>query len=140
MEQKQKFQLKLNTFKKAVLGFSNSLKIDVSSFGDIVKDAIKNGRIQKFEYTTEMAWKLIKKYLYIYHNIDAKSPNQSIKEFYNIGLITQNSYEQILRMIEMRNRLSHEYREDYFEEIHEQLNDFLILMQEISEIISNDTM
>lgn len=140
MEQKQKFQLKLNTFKKAVLGFSNSLKIDVSSFDDIVKDAIKNGRIQKFEYTTEMAWKLIKKYLYIYHNIDAKSPNQSIKEFYNIGLITQNSYEQILRMIEMRNRLSHEYREDYFEEIHEQLNDFLILMQEISEIISNDTM
>jgi nucleotidyltransferase substrate binding protein (TIGR01987 family) len=138
MEQKQKFQLKLNTYKKAIFSFSNSLNIDINSYNDIVKDAVKNGRIQKFEYTTELAWKLIKKYLYVYHNIDAKSPNQSIKEFFIIGLISQNSYEKILEMIEMRNRLSHEYREDYFEEIHNQLNNSLELMNEISEVITID--
>lgn len=138
MEQSQKFQLKLDTYKKAVNGFSKSLQINLDNFDDDVRDAIKNGRIQKFEYTTELTWKLVKKYLYVYHNIDAKSPNQSIKEFYNIGMISQINYEQILRMIEMRNRLSHEYREEYFEEVSSQLNIYLQVMLIISDIISND--
>lgn len=138
MEQKQKFQLKLSVYKKAVQGFFDSLQIDIEVFEPVVQDAIKNGRIQKFEYTTEMTWKLIKKYLYIFHNVDAKSPTQSVKEFFNIGMINQNIYENILKMLEMRNRLSHIYREDYFEEIHEQLNNYYQIMQEVERVIAED--
>jgi nucleotidyltransferase substrate binding protein (TIGR01987 family) len=138
MEQKQKFQLKFNTYKKAVTGLSKSLDIDTSQYDEVVGDAIKNGRIQKFEYCTELTWKLIKKYLYIYHNIDTKSPSLSIKEFFNIDMIEHEVYEKLLRMLEMRNRLSHEYREEYFVEIHNQLGDFLNLMEYVIEIISRD--
>ena len=138
MEQKQKFQLKLKTYKKAVTGLSKSLDIDLSKYDEVVRDAIKNGRIQKFEYCTEMTWKLIKKYLYIYHNIDTKSPTLTIKEFFNIDMIEHVTLENLLRMIEMRNRLSHEYREEYFEEIHNQLGEFLILMESVNELITNN--
>jgi nucleotidyltransferase substrate binding protein (TIGR01987 family) len=138
MEQEQKFQLKLSVYKKALQSFFDTLQIDIQVFSPIVQDAIKNGRIQKFEYTTEMTWKLIKKYLYIFHNIDAKSPTQSVKEFFNINMVDEFTYEEILKMIEMRNRLSHIYREDYFEEIHSQLNHYYQIMQEVERVVSED--
>ena len=138
MEQREKFQLKLSVYKKAIKSFFDSLQIDIQTFDTIVQDAIKNGRIQKFEYTTEMTWKLIKKYLYIYHNIDAKSPTQTVKEFFNIGMVSKSTYEDILRMLEMRNRLSHIYREEYFEEIRDQLHHFYKIMKNVADAISED--
>lgn len=138
MEQKQKFQLKLSVYRKAINSFFDALQIDIQAFDSIVQDAIKNGRIQKFEYTTEMTLKLIKKYLYIYHKIDARSPTQSVKEFFNIGMISQITYEDILIMLEMRNRLSHIYREDYFEEIHQKLKYYYQIMKEVESVIAKD--
>ena len=138
MEQSQKFQLKLRIYQKAIQSFFETLQIDLESFDLIVQDAIKNGRIQKFEYTTEMTWKLIKKYLYIYHKIDARSPTQSVKEFFNIGMIAQSTYEDILRMLEMRNRLSHIYREENFEEIHDKLNHYYQIMENVESVITKD--
>ena len=45
MEQREIFEIKFNTYQKAVKGFGQSLEINVSGFDDIVRDTIKNGDI-----------------------------------------------------------------------------------------------
>jgi hypothetical protein len=49
-----------------------------------------------------------------------------------IESITQNQYESLLEMLEARNRLSHEYKEEYFNDIHDKLPLYFSLMKEIS--------
>ncbi|MGB9591768.1 MAG: nucleotidyltransferase substrate binding protein, partial [Candidatus Kryptoniota bacterium] len=66
MEQSQRFRYKLEAYENALKGFGVSLRIDVSNFSEEIVDTIKNGRIQKFEYCTELTWKLIKNFLYEY--------------------------------------------------------------------------
>lgn len=79
-------EIKLEEFKKAINGFSYLVSVDLKSLENILDkrliDGIENGMIQKFEYSIEMCWKLIKKFLKLKDGIDAKTPKQSIKEFY----------------------------------------------------------
>ena len=92
MEQRNRFQLKLETFSKAIAGLEGSLKINLAEYSKEVSEVIKNGRIQKFEYCSELTWKLIKNYLYSFHSIDVNSPKQSIKEFYLLKIISSEDY------------------------------------------------
>ena len=138
MEQKQKFQLKFKTYLMALSGFEKSLKIDTSTYPEDVQDSIKNGRIQKFEVCMELTWKIIKLFLYVYHNIDAKSPTLTIKEFHLIGEINEYDYLLLIEMLESRNRLSHEYNEEYFDEVNEKLTLYYDMMQNISQKIKKN--
>lgn len=131
MEQRQKFSYKLLTFEKAVNGFEVSLNIDTLSFTEDVTDAIKNGRIQKFEYCTELTWKTIKNFLFYFHNIDAKSPRESIKEFFLIGAVSEPDYEALISILDDRNKLSHIYKEEFFGVIHDKLNYYHEVMQRV---------
>lgn len=138
MEQTQKFYYKLTSFSKALKSFETALIIDELKFDPEMIDIIKNGRIQKFEFCSELSWKLIKYYLYFFHKIDTKSPRQTIKEFFLLEKLTQENYEKYLNMLDDRNQLSHIYNEDVFTIIHQRLNDYLSLMKLIIEEIQND--
>ena len=50
--------------------------------GTIVRDA----SIQRFEYTFETVWKLLKGYLFQHHGIDAGSPKACFREAFKSGL------------------------------------------------------
>jgi nucleotidyltransferase substrate binding protein (TIGR01987 family) len=135
MEQRDRFRLKIQSLNKAISSFENSLNINLAEYEKEVSDVIKNGRIHKFEYSSELTWKAIKDYLYFYHNIDAKSPKQSVKEFYLLKVISAEEYETLLNMLNDRNKLSHIYKEEYFEEIHNKLSDYLIVMKKVENIL-----
>lgn len=51
-----------NDLSAAIKSFEQSLSIDLIKYSDFEKDVIKNGQIQKFEYTIELLWKTLKKY------------------------------------------------------------------------------
>ncbi len=135
MEQRERFQLRLNTLSKAISGYETALNIDISDFNSEVADAIKNGRIQKFEFSVELIWKTIKEYLSAVHGIEAKSPKQSIKEFYLIDVITEDEYELLLEMLDDRNKLSHIYKEEFFNEINSKLPGYLSIMKKVESIL-----
>ena len=64
MELKQKLDIELSNLNQAVYTFSQSLLIKpASKYSEIELDLIKNGKIQKFEYCTELAWKVSKIFL-----------------------------------------------------------------------------
>lgn len=131
MEQSQRFKHKLEVFEKAVDGFSVSLQIETSTFPEEVIDAIKNGRIQKFEYCTELTWKIIKNFLYTFHNIDARSPRESIKEFFLIKAVNDSDYNLLIKMLDDRNKLSHIYKDEYFGEIHDKLAGYYTVIKKV---------
>lgn len=76
--------IKLKEFKKAVNGFTYLVNVDLKSLDldERLIDGLENGKVQKFEYSMELCWKLIKKFLEQEDGIDAKTPKQAIKEFY----------------------------------------------------------
>lgn len=100
---KQRFQ----NFEKAFL----QLKKGVKLFENL-DELSKEGLIQRFEYTLELAWKTIKDYLESEDEIIAKSPKSAIKNAFQIDLIDNG--ELWINMLQDRNLMSHTYNEDNF--------------------------
>ncbi len=131
MEPREIFRSKFFAYKQAVEGFLRSLQIDISNFDEVVQDSIKNGQIQKFEYCTELTWKIVKRFLYLFAGLDTNSPKDSMKNLFLAKYVDRKDYEELIVMIEDRNMLSHIYRQEYFDKIHAKLKDYSELMGRI---------
>lgn len=111
--------IKLKAFKKSVLSLSQLFSLNLQDYesNPVVIDGLKNGIAQKFEYTTELCWKTIKKFLQEKEGIESKSPKQSIKIFFDTGYLTEADYLLLIEILVSRNELSHVYDEETFEKI-----------------------
>jgi len=69
----------------------------------------RDGVIQRFEFTFELAWKTLKLFL-LAQGIISKSPAEALKESYKFGLIKDE--EIFLDMLEDRNQTTHIYSEE----------------------------
>ncbi len=99
----------LYNYRRALMRFAKALDrradLEREGFGDIFLDLA----VKRFEFTYEMAWKAIKRYL-DYEGIDAGFPRACFKEAYSQKLIAN---QQVwLDMIEQRNLSSHVYNQD----------------------------
>jgi len=72
----------------------------------------KEGLVQRFEYTFELAWKTMKDYL-ASKGLDVAYPRDVLKEAFASGLIENG--ELWMEMLDNRNMLSHTYDEKTFE-------------------------
>jgi len=96
-------------------------------FSVIVRDAA----IQRFEYTSEVFWKVVKGYLDIQEGIICNSPKSCFKEAFKVGLLSEEETVKILEMVDDRNLTSHTYHEDVAEEIYRKIKDYWKLMDEV---------
>ncbi|WP_297571781.1 HI0074 family nucleotidyltransferase substrate-binding subunit [uncultured Deefgea sp.] len=83
---------------------TESVQLRAEGFGDVVLDL----NVQRFEFTFEMAWKALKRYL-DFVGIDSKNPRAIFKDAFAQGLLQDDALW--LDMIEMRNLSSHVYDE-----------------------------
>ena len=74
-------------------------------------DLGKEGLIQRFEYTFELAWKLLKDHLES-EGLSVKSPRECLKTAFSSGIIDNG--ELWLEMLEDRNFMAHTYDETNF--------------------------
>jgi len=74
----------------------------------------KEGMVQRFEYTFELAWKTLKDFLED-KNIDAKYPREVIKKAFEYEIIDDG--ETWLEMMEQRNLMAHTYSEEIFKKV-----------------------
>ncbi len=102
---KQRFQ----NFEKAFA----QLKSAVTQLENL-SDLEKEGMIQRFEYTFELAWKTLKDYLEE-KNVDAKFPREVIKQSFKYEII--NKGDIWLEMLEQRNLMAHTYEEKIFKNV-----------------------
>ncbi len=97
-----RWQQRFQNFEKAFLLLSDALE---NSPGSKLE---KEGVIQRFEYTFELAWKTMKDYLN-FGGITSHLPRDVIKEAFAHNLIDNGQIW--IEMLESRNILSHTYDE-----------------------------
>ncbi len=137
MEPGEIYKNKLKSLKDAYSDFKGSFEINFSSFGEKEIDVFKSGQIQKFEFSVELLWKVMQRYLYEKVGEDVSGPKPVVKAFYNNNLINEEIYKILFEMIEARNKLSHLYDKKSFEEIYIRLKDFLNCFEIVIQILSN---
>jgi len=75
----------------------------------------KQGLIQAFEFTHELAWNVLKDYFEYQGNFNIKGSRDAVKEGFKLSLI--NDGNLWMQMIETRNSTSHIYDKHIAEEI-----------------------
>lgn len=101
-----RWQQRFANYQKAL----NQLTEAIENNGTNPIDIIKEGIIQRFEFTHELAWKVMKDYLEYegYQNIVGS--RSATREAFNKGLITEG--QLWMNMIESRNTTVHTYQEE----------------------------
>lgn len=96
-------------------------------------DLYLDATIQRFEFTFELAWKLMKAVLE-YEGIEATSPRSSIREAWKQHLI--GDAEKWLDMQVKRNLSSHTYNEETAQDIYRHIKeDYISLLQDLDQEI-----
>jgi nucleotidyltransferase substrate binding protein (TIGR01987 family) len=126
MELSEKYKIELINLQKAVSSFESALNASFENLDSIGNDLIKNGRIQKFEYCAELAWKISKMHLELFEGILSNSPKAVYKSMFQSALITENEFLALFKTIEDRNLLSHIYKEEMYQSVYENLKSHLI--------------
>lgn len=101
---------------------------EIENLDNIVNDLIRQGLIQSFEFTHELAWNVIKDYSAFQGNPEIKGSRDAAREGFAMGLIDNG--EVWMEMIKSRNESSHTYDEEtaseiYIKIIHEYLPAFI---------------
>jgi nucleotidyltransferase substrate binding protein (TIGR01987 family) len=96
-------------------------------FSVIVRDA----SIQRFEYSFESLWKLLKAYLAHHEGLLCNSPKSCFREALAVGLLSVLETETCLIMTDDRNLTSHTYLEPVAEAIYQKLPGYLEVMQHL---------
>ncbi len=108
---------RFNNYRKALAKLAQAVKI-VS--GHLDEDAeldelLKEGLIQRFEYTHELAWKVMKDYAEYQGYTEIRGSRDALRKAFEMGLIEDSSW---MDTIEDRNRTSHQYDDEAADEIY----------------------
>ena len=107
MEEKtERWRQRLATFGKALVRMD---KVVTLWHSRKLSDLERDGMIQRFEYTQELAWKLLKNYIEYQGEAQLGGSRDTIRQAFRLGLI-ENS-EPWFDMLESRNLTSHVYDE-----------------------------
>ncbi len=117
----------MDFYLSALQRFSEALDEDLSNPLAI------DGSIQRFEFSFELAWKLLKKVLMDLEGIEALSPKKTLQFAFKLGWIESES--AWLLMLNDRNLTSHTYREECAQEIYSHLAGHLKSMQALQNYI-----
>lgn len=100
---KERLYERLEDYRRASSRLNEATKFDVEN------DIIIDGVIQRFEFTFELSWKLMKMFLEYTGISGIRSPRGAIREAFYYGLIEDG--EQWIDMMVDRNKTSHIYDE-----------------------------
>lgn len=124
-------QLDLSSLRKAVESLERTLKVAddvgfISGLTDDQKDAIRSGVIQNFEFTYELCWKFMRRWLEV--NLGSVYvEGVTRRELFRISaehrLIT--NVDQWMDYHDARNETAHTYDEDTAENVFETSREFL---------------
>ncbi len=109
MIKEARWQQRLADFQQAYQRLAEALK--KTDFVDLEKDGV----IQRFEFTFELAWKTLKDYLSDQGFSDVVSPKKAIQVAFENNLIKNGDIW--IEMLEDRNRMSHMYDQKISENI-----------------------
>lgn len=111
-----KLEYKLKNFGKALKRLEEAVAEYIRHKDN---DIVRDGVIQRFEFTYELAWKTTKEYLEDMGIVDKTSPKAVVREAFSQRLIANEAVW--LLMLNDRNLTSHVYQEEMAEVIAERI-------------------
>ncbi|MBF4491366.1 nucleotidyltransferase substrate binding protein [Flavobacterium sp. MR2016-29] len=133
-----RWEQRFSNFNKALLKLDESVnyikqnylddkdELDADNLGYVVEELIKEGLIQRFEYTHELAWNVMKDYAFFQGNSTVGGSRDATREAFRLHII--ENAEMWMDMIQSRNKTSHTYNEEIANEIFNKIiNDYFQL-------------
>lgn len=116
MEQDIRWIQRLDNYDKALARLRTAVRILQEHGGTDgeIDDLMKEGLVQRFEYTQELAWKLMKDYEEYQGYTDVQGSRDAIRKALQMGLVEDAVW---MDTISSRNLTSHCYDEDEFNEV-----------------------
>lgn len=108
---KQRFQ----NFEKAFLKLKEAIEAPA------LNELERNGLVQRFEFTLDLAWKTLKDFLQDKGFSFNPSPKDTIRQAQESGFI--DYAQELIDGIEIRNQLSHDYSGEKFKKSEEELRE-----------------
>ncbi|MGB3618179.1 MAG: nucleotidyltransferase substrate binding protein [Catalinimonas sp.] len=125
MAEDARWKQRFGNFEKAFAKLTEAvewMRANPSPAGDtVVKEMFREGLIQRFECTHELAWNVMKDYARYQGNPDVGGSRDATREALRIGLIADG--HTWMAMIGSRNQTSHTYNEDTAEAIFDRIGD-----------------
>ncbi len=126
-----KFEIKFNNYKNALSRLHESLS-EAEGSGSLT---MRDGVIQRFEFTAELSWKTMREYLLMQEVSDINNPKNVLREALSNSIIADG--EGWLSIIRDRNSTSHVYDEDDADEIFARIKSKHIkLFDELESVLS----
>ena len=97
---------------------------------------IRDASIQRFEYTFEAVWKLLKEDLLDVEGVVCASPKACFRQALPAGLLSEEEVLVALEMTDDRNRTVHTYHEGLADRIFARLHGYRDLMRRLFEAIA----
>jgi len=116
-----------DSFEKSIQRLEEVLKQEKTIFN-------RDSSIQRFEFTIELAWKCIQKFLRE-QRIVCRSPKECLKEAFKFGLIDDDN--RWLKAFDDRNLTAHTYKEEIAEKIYNNLPDYLEIFKKLKEALKH---
>lgn len=104
------FQKALRKLTKAVNIVNENDSKNEDQLNASVQEILKEGLIQRFEYTHQLAWNVMKDYAEYQGNNEISGSRDATREAFKMGLIADA--EGWMDMIKSRNETSHTYNEE----------------------------
>lgn len=117
-EQKDiRWEQRFSNYQKAFRKFVSAVDIvkgdiegEIINVGELHREILKEGLIQRFEYTHQLAWNVMKDYAEYQGNNEISGSRDATREAFKMGLIADA--ESWMDMIKSRNETSHTYNEE----------------------------
>lgn len=97
-----------------------------------VNDLTRDGCIQRFEYSFELAWKMLKRVL-AFRGVKANSPREVFRLAAKENLITDPTLW--FEFLEKRNETAHIYNEDVAQDVFDSLPSFQLELEKVIETL-----
>jgi nucleotidyltransferase substrate binding protein (TIGR01987 family) len=108
MENKDiRWQQRLQNFERAFLKLKEAY--DLKELNELER----NGLVQRFEFTLDLSWKVMKDYLEEKGFVFKPSPKDTFRQAQESGIV--NFAQELIDGLDIRNELSHDYNGEKFE-------------------------
>jgi len=122
-------------YRKALNRLKDAYSKATTSKGTEDYEFFRDSTIQRFEFSVELMWKTIKRFLETHEGITCRSPKSCIREFFSAGYLTEKETLKLLQVVDDRNRTFHTYHEEVAEEIFKHIGEYIPLMEKIWELM-----
>lgn len=132
----------LDRYRNKFENFSNAverLREGVQAYQEQPVKIIRDGVIQRFELTCELAWKTAREFLIDQGFTELNSPKATMRSAFSVGLIDDE--QAWIALLNARNQTSHIYDDETAQKIYEQIEgEFVSLFHKLIEQLKRESL